>query len=102
MSDLITVNVIVADRNYRLKISPSDEAVLRNTVQIINDKIVEFKTQLAGKDMQDYVSMVLLWFATTNVKHSEKFISNKEIETSLQQVQNLLDKALANKEEDEV
>jgi cell division protein ZapA (FtsZ GTPase activity inhibitor) len=100
MSDLITVNVIVADRNYRLKISPSDEAVLRNTVQIINDKIVEFKTQLAGKDMQDYVSMVLLWFATTNVKHSEKFIHDKEIETSLNQVQQLLDKALANTSDD--
>ena len=100
MSDLITVNVIVADRNYRLKISPEDEAVLRNTVQIINEKIVEYKTQLAGKDMQDFVSMVLLWFATTNVKHSEKFINNKEIETSLNQVQQLLDKALANTSED--
>ncbi len=100
MPDLITVNVIVADRNYRLKISPEDEAVLRNTVQIINEKIVEYKTQLAGKDMQDFVSMVLLWFATTNVKHSEKFINNKEIETSLNQVQQLLDKALANTSED--
>ena len=75
MPDLITVNVIVADRNYRLKISPDDEAVLRNTVKIINEKIVEYKAQLAGKDMQDFVSMVLLWFATTNVKHSEKFIN---------------------------
>ena len=100
MSDLITVNVIVADRNYRLKISPEDEAVLRNTVQIINEKIVEYKTQLAGKDMQDFVSMVLLWFATTNVKHSEKFIQDKEIETSLNQVNQLLDKALSNTSED--
>ncbi len=100
MSNLITVNVVVADRNYRLKISPDDEAVLRNTVKIINEKIVEYKAQLAGKDMQDFVSMVLLWFATTNVKHSEKFIADKEIETSLNQVQQLLNKALANTSED--
>lgn len=100
MSDLITVNVIVADRNYRLKISPEDEAVLRNTVQIINEKIVEYKTQLAGKDMQDFVSMVLLWFATSNVKKSESLIKTKEIEISLNQVQQLLDKALANTSED--
>ncbi len=100
MADLITVNVIVADRNYRLKIAPGDEAVLRNTVQIINEKIVEYKSQLAGKDMQDFVSMVLLWFATTNVKHSEKFIQDKEIETSLNQVNQLLDKALSNTSED--
>jgi hypothetical protein len=31
---------------------------------LINDKITEFKTNFAGKDMQDYVSMALLWFAT--------------------------------------
>ena len=30
----------------------------------INDKILEFKTNFAGKDMQDYISMVLLWFVT--------------------------------------
>ena len=25
---------------------------------------MEFRTQFAGKDMQDYISMVLIWFAT--------------------------------------
>ena len=95
MEELITINVVIADRNYRLKINASDEEILRNTVNIINEKIVEYKIQLAGKDMQDYVSMVLLWFATTNLKHSEKFIDNKEIELSLTQINDLLDKTLS-------
>ena len=95
MEELITINVVIADRNYRLKINATDEEVLRNTVNIINEKIVEYKIQLAGKDMQDYVSMVLLWFATTNLKHSEKFINNKEIELSLTQINDLLDKTLS-------
>ena len=95
MEELITINVVIADRNYRLKINATDEEVLRNTVNIINEKVVEYKIQLAGKDMQDYVSMVLLWFATTNLKHSEKFIDNKEMELSLTQINDLLDKTLS-------
>ena len=95
MEELITINVVIADRNYRLKINASDEEILRNTVNIINEKVVEYKIQLAGKDMQDYVSMVLLWFATTNLKHSEKFIDNKEMELSLTQINDLLDKTLS-------
>jgi len=33
-------------------------------VKTINEKIIEFKTQFAGKDMQDYIAMVLMWFST--------------------------------------
>ena len=33
-------------------------------VKMINEKILEFKTHFAGKDMQDYISMVVLWYAT--------------------------------------
>ncbi len=64
MTELITVNIIIADRSYRLKIEPADEEMVRKTATLINEKINSFKTQFAGKDMQDYISMVLLWFAT--------------------------------------
>ena len=68
MNELIPVTILIADRTYRLKIHPNDEEMLRKTVKTINEKIIEYKTQFAGKDMQDYVSMVLLWFATEQVK----------------------------------
>ncbi|GAC1591409.1 MAG: hypothetical protein NVS3B19_12460 [Ginsengibacter sp.] len=61
---LIPINIIIGDRSYRIKSLPKDEEVIRKTLKIINDKIVEFKTQFAGKDMQDYISMVLIWYAT--------------------------------------
>jgi cell division protein ZapA len=32
--------------------------------KLINEKILEYKTQFSGKDMQDYISMALLWFVT--------------------------------------
>jgi hypothetical protein len=62
---LIAINVVVGDRTYRVRIEPEHEEVVRKTVKTINDKLVEFKTIFAGKDMQDYIAMVILWYATT-------------------------------------
>ena len=56
---------MVGDRTYRIRIEPHHEEIVRKTVKTINDKIIEFKTNFAGKDMQDYISMVVLWYATT-------------------------------------
>ena len=64
MTELIPVSIVIGDRSYRIRILPKDEEVVRKTVKTINDKIIEFKTEFAGKDMQDYISMVLIWFAT--------------------------------------
>jgi cell division protein ZapA len=64
MPDLIAVSALIGDRSYRIKIQPSDEEVVRKTIKTINEKILEFKTQFAGKDMQDYIAMVLAWYAT--------------------------------------
>lgn len=61
---LIPINIVIGDRNYRIRISPADEESVRKINKRINDKILEYKTNFAGKDMQDYISMVLLWFVT--------------------------------------
>ena len=61
---LLPINIVVGDRTYRIRISPEDEESVRKITKKINDKILEFKTNFAGKDMQDYISMVLLWFDT--------------------------------------
>jgi cell division protein ZapA len=63
-ADLIPINIVIGDRTYRIKIAPADEGIIRSTLKIINDKIVDFKTQFAGKDMQDYIAMVMIWYAT--------------------------------------
>jgi cell division protein ZapA len=64
MQELMTINVVIGDRTYRIKIEPRDEEAVRRTLRTINDKIIEYKTQFAGRDMQDYIAMVLLWYAT--------------------------------------
>jgi len=64
MQELMTINVVIGDRTYRIKIEQRDEEAVRRTLRTINDKIIEYKTQFAGRDMQDYIAMVLLWYAT--------------------------------------
>ena len=93
MDTLIPINVLVGDRTYRVKVSPADEELVRKTLRIINDKIIEFKTEFAGKDMQDYLGMVLLWYATQQAGGNNLAVVN-EMGTQLEKLEGLLDKAL--------
>lgn len=95
MEELIVINVVIADRTYRLKTRPQDEEGIRKTAKLINEKLVEFKTAFAGKDMQDYISMVLLWFAVEQTKPTGNILAESDAEKTLEQINSLLDKALA-------
>ncbi|HRN58504.1 MAG TPA: cell division protein ZapA, partial [Agriterribacter sp.] len=66
---------------------------VRKTIKIINDKIIEFKTQFAGKDMQDYVSMVLLWYAT-QLQSGKSTVLEKDVSEALSKIEGQLDKSL--------
>jgi cell division protein ZapA len=93
MDTLIPINVLVGDRTYRVKVSPADEELVRKTLKIINDKIIEFKTEFAGKDMQDYLGMVLLWYATQQAGGNNLATVN-EVGAQLGKLEGMLDKAL--------
>ena len=95
MPELIPANILIGDRTYRLKIEPEDEEVLRKTVKMINDKILEFKRDFAGKDMQDFISMVLIWFATEQNKYGTDKIILRETAEKLSALESIIDKALA-------
>lgn len=94
MEELIPVNILVGDRNYRVKIKPADEENLRKTIKLVNNKLVEFKTNFAGKDMQDYIAMVLIWLAT---EQPTSVIANedaREISGKLKALQQLIEEAI--------
>jgi len=93
MPELIPINIIIGDRNYRIKTLATDEEVIRRTLKTINDKIIEFKTQFAGKDMQDYIAMVMIWYATQTSADSNPALE-QEMLTALQHIEEQLDKAL--------
>ncbi len=93
MQELIPINIVIGDRSYRIRIKPEDEGAVRATLKTINDKIIEFKTQFAGKDMQDYVSMVILWYATQTIP-SPGMQTSAEFSTTLGKMEEQLDKVL--------
>ena len=94
MSELIPVNIVIGDRTYRIKTLSKDEEVIRKTVKLINDKIIEFKTQFAGQDMQDYIAMVIIWYATEAASGEIEAADSGIINEGLKKLEEQLDKFL--------
>ncbi|MEN9950492.1 MAG: hypothetical protein RLY85_1244 [Bacteroidota bacterium] len=93
MQELLAVNLLVGDRTYRIRLKPEDEEVVRKTAKRLNEQLAQFKAQYAGKDMQDYMAMVLLSYVTdTQLKPVVQ--DDKELTLSLVRLENQLDKAL--------
>ena len=88
---LIPATITIADRSYRIKLDAKDEEVVRKTVKMINDKIIEFKTMFAGKDMQDYVAMALVWYATEQNGGSTTDVEKDNISDKLNLLEKMLD-----------
>ncbi|HRN48963.1 MAG TPA: cell division protein ZapA [Niabella sp.] len=88
--NLMSINIQIADRHYRIRVKPDDEQAVRKTISIINDKIIAFKNNFPGKDMQDYISMVLLWYATESNTKTVSLADEKDILEKLNQIEKLL------------
>ena len=91
MHELIPISALIGDRTYRIKIEPNDEEVVRKTLKTINYKIIEFKTNFAGKDMQDYIAMVMIWYATEQAKDGLSVLEQEKIEEKLNAMDKLID-----------
>lgn len=94
MQELIPINILIGDRTYRIKINPADEETVRSTLKTINEKVIEFKTQFAGKDMQDYIAMVLIWYATQPQSATASLNIEKELADALLKMEQHIDKVL--------
>ena len=95
MNELIAISVVIGDRSYRIKIEPGDEQVVRKTVKTLNDKIIEYKTEFAGKDMQDYIAMVLIWYATEQNNAVADGLEKEDVTERLDTIEKLLDSELS-------
>jgi len=92
--NLIPINITIADRSYRVKIAAKDEEAVRKTAALINQKMIEFKNAYAGKDMQDYISMVLLWFTTEQQQTGHNLYELEDLQNQIDALTNSIEKAL--------
>ena len=94
MSNTIAINLILGDRTYRIKIVNTDEEKTREKARKLNEQLIQFKKQYAGKDMQDYLAMVLLSYVLDQ-KTEETDNENDEIGPVFERIEALLDKSLS-------
>ena len=87
----ITINIIIADRSYKLTVAKNDEEKVRRAAALINERVKSYSKHYAFKDTQDLLSMTALQFATTTVKYeSELTFQNQHLEQKLQEINTLL------------
>jgi cell division protein ZapA (FtsZ GTPase activity inhibitor) len=84
--ELLSVNVWLAGRSYRIRVARGEEETVRKAVKQADQKIMELRAHYAGRDDQDFIAMCLLMYATDSVSESSK---NPAV---LEQVQDMLRK----------
>ena len=94
MQNLISINLPVGDRSYRLKIKAEDEQTVRTMAKKMNDQLNQFKSQYPGKDMQDYLAMSLLSFVTEEQPSNAQVAADQDTESFLSRIEASIDKGL--------
>ena len=89
--DEITINIVIADKSYKLTVSRADEEMVRKAASMINERIKSYSAHYAFKDMQDLLSMTALQFATSTVKYeSELAYRDQDLGRKLNELDSLL------------
>jgi cell division protein ZapA len=68
---------------------------VRKTAKKLNEQIAQFKSQYAGKDMQDYISMVLLWFATEQQQSGQNLYELENVQNQIETLKNSIERAIS-------
>ncbi|RYE21689.1 MAG: cell division protein ZapA [Sphingobacteriales bacterium] len=87
--ELISINVWLAGRSYRIRIKATEEESVRKAVKVADDKIREMRTHYAGKDDQDFVAMSLLMYAANAVTEGGSMsnpVAEKDISDMLKKI----------------
>ena len=96
MEEKLSIRVNIADRYYPLKIEGEDEEKIRKAAKLINDKVFQYKTKYADKDIQDFMAMAALQFVIRLIEMEEKTEEVNLIE-KLHKLDETLDELINNK-----
>ena len=98
MDDKLSIKLYIAERYYPLKVDRDEEERLRKAAKLINDKILQYKEKkYTNKDVQDFMAMVSLQFATKYLECEEKLDESPIIE-KIDIINSDLEQFLQNKE----
>ena len=91
---LISLNIIIADRPYPVKIKRSEEDKVRSAAKIINDKVRDFQLNYEGKDKQDFLAMVALQVVLDSYQNQSQDTYDSTLSSKLEEIDNLLSSTL--------
>jgi cell division protein ZapA (FtsZ GTPase activity inhibitor) len=90
-----SINVTIAERNYKLTIEKQEEEIVRKAAKLINDKIKEFASNYAFKDKQDLLAMIALQYTSSALNYeNSKTYNNTLLKDKLIELDLILDKQL--------
>ncbi len=93
----LNIKVEIADKRYRLQVSPEDEEFVRTSAKHIRQKMKELKGQYTS-EKQDYLAMVCLLICVDLLKQErEQTEKNKQLEDKLSQLDGILSSFLEEK-----
>lgn len=91
----ITINIVIADKSYKLTVARADEGKVRKAASLINERIKSYSSHYAFKDVQDLLAMTALQFATSTVKYeSELAYRDQDLGQKLNDLNSLLSEQL--------
>jgi cell division protein ZapA len=72
MEEKLSIKVNIAEQYYPLKVNRDEEERIRKAAKLINDKLLQYKQTYSDKEIQDFLAMVSLHFATKFLELEEK------------------------------
>ena len=72
MEDKLTIRVKIAEKEFPLKIDRKEEEKIRKAAKLINDTLFNYKQKYGEKNIQNYLSMVALHYATKTIELEHK------------------------------
>lgn len=88
MSDSRNINLVIADRPYRIKVSADEEKTVRKATQMIKQKLADLKKSYQAKDKQDYLAMAALMFCVDSINAENN--RNEDFTERLDELDSLL------------
>ena len=97
MDEKINIRVVIAERPYKMAVAREQEEFVRKATKIVNNTIESYSKAFNYKDHQDLFAMVALQNTTRTVRlEAEKSFRDMEMETKLQELDDILTQHLNN------
>ena len=90
MSQDVSINIKICNRNYKIKVAVENEQIVRDSIHKIVENIDKFHQHFPGRDDQDYMAMTLIDFITSSNNNLSQSKNDQEIVKKIKHINQLL------------